>query len=288
MKMLMKKLLKGVIALTVLAGILITVQISVDRNPFESLTTVVLVYLAAAGILLSFFGAAGWFVVWVVSRVARDKGAGNVGVASVSIATEGVIILVVLVVGSLWVWSWLTGGECPGGPDGPVETYYDNGQLEETWTLKDGCWDGPYEWYYENGQLRGRQTWKDGKLDGPFEWYYENGQLEWRGTWKEWALGPQLDGPYETYYENGRLREKRTWKDGKLDGPYETYHPNGQLESKRTYRDGDRDGLWETYYENGQLRNEGTYKDGEKCGEWLEDGGTVTYPPCPPDLEDGN
>ena len=236
MKMLMKKLLRGVIALTVLALILFTVQISVDRNPLESLATVVLMYLAAAGILLSFFGAAGWFVVWVVSRVARDKGAGNVGVASVSIAKEGVIILVVLVVGSLWVWSWLTGGECPGGPDGPVETYYDNGQLEETWTLKDGCWDGPYEWYYENGQLRGRQT----------------------------------------------------WKDGKLDGPYETYHPNGQLESKRTYRDGDRDGLWETYYENGQLRNEGTYKDGEKCGEWLEDGGTVTYPPCPPDLEDGN
>ena len=163
MKMLMKKLLKGVIALTVLAVILITVQISVDRNPFESLTTVVLMYLAAAGILLSFFGAAGWFVVWVVSRVARDKGAGNVGVASVSIATEGVIILVVLVVGSLWVWSWLTGGECPGGPDGPVETYYDNGQLEVKGTWKDGELDGPYEWYYENGQLRWKGTYKDGE-----------------------------------------------------------------------------------------------------------------------------
>ncbi len=41
MKMLMKKLLKGVIALTVLAVILITVQISVDRNPFESLRQLV-------------------------------------------------------------------------------------------------------------------------------------------------------------------------------------------------------------------------------------------------------
>ena len=83
MKMLMKKLLRGVIALTVLAVILITVQISVDRNPLESLTTVVLMYLAAAGILLSFFGAAGWFVVWVVSwlvsLVARDKRAGPPG-----------------------------------------------------------------------------------------------------------------------------------------------------------------------------------------------------------------
>ena len=101
------------------------------------------------------------------------------------------------------------------------------------------------------------------------------------------GCGPP-DGPYETYYDNGQLEETGTLKDGCWDGPYETYHPNGQLESKRTYRDGDRDGLWETYYENGQLRNEGTYKDGEKCGEWLEDGGTVTYPPCPPGLEDGN
>ena len=148
MKMLMKKLLKGVIALTVLAVILITVQISVDRNPFESLTTVVLVYTVLVGILLLFFGAAGWFVVWVVSRVARDKGAGNVGVASVSIATEGVIILVVLVVGSLLVLAWLTGSV---GVDGDMG-----------WT------------------------------------------------------------------------------------------------------------------------------DGEKCGVWLEDGGTVTHPPCPPGLEDGN
>ena len=185
MKMLMKKLLRGVIALTVLAVILITVQISVDRNPFESLTTVVLMYLAAAGILLSFFGAAGWFVVWVVSRVARDKGAGNVGVASVSIATEGVIILVVLVVGSLWVWSWVTGGECPGGPDGPIEYYYDHGQLEETGTLKDGCWDGPYETYHPNGQLESKRTYRDGDRDGLWETYYENGQLRNEGTYKD-------------------------------------------------------------------------------------------------------
>ena len=26
----------------------------------------------------------------------------------------------------------------------------------------------------------------------------------------------------------------------------------------------------------------------ERCGEWIEDGETVTYDPCPPDLADGN
>ena len=26
---------------------------------------------------------------------------------------------------------------------------------------------------------------------------------------------------------------------------------------------------------------------GERCGEWIQDGETVTYDPCPPDLADG-
>ena len=64
------------------------------------------------------------------------------------------------------------------------------------------------------------------------------------------------------------------------DGPFEEYHDNGQLESKGTYKDGEREGPFETYYENGQLREKGTLKDNEKCGEWLEEGETVTYPPC--------
>jgi len=36
------------------------------------------------------------------------------------------------------------------------------------------------------------------------------------------------------------------------------------------------------------LLEKGTYNFGEKCGEWIEDGETVTYDPCPPDLADGN
>ena len=34
---------------------------------------------------------------------------------------------------------------------------------------------------------------------------------------------------------------------------------------------------------------QGNYNMGDKCGEWIEEGEkTVTYAPCPPDLEDGN
>ena len=37
----------------------------------------------------------------------------------------------------------------------------------------------------------------------------------------------------------------------------------------------------------GQLQEKGTSNMGEECGESIEDGETVTYDPCPPDLEGG-
>ena len=79
------------------------------------------------------------------------------------------LISILLVVGSLF-WSWVTGVGCPGGPDGPYETYYENGQLEDRGIIKGGCLDGPSEVYYENGQLRSKTTWKVGvQVGGAWE-----------------------------------------------------------------------------------------------------------------------
>jgi len=116
------------------------------------------------------------------------------------------------------------------------------------------------------------------------ELYHENGQLKVRYTY---AAG-EFDGPCESYYENGQLKVKSTYAAGEFDGPFEWYHENGQLKEKSTYVAGEFDGPFELYHENGQLRLRGTYNMSVKCGEWIEDGETVTHPPCPPDLEDGN
>ena len=51
-------------------------------------------------------------------------------------------------------------------PDGPYETFHENGQLEERITFKDGKQSGVWEVYDKNGQLRGRGTYKEGKEDG--------------------------------------------------------------------------------------------------------------------------
>ena len=49
-----------------------------------------------------------------------------------------------------------------------------------------------------------------------------------------------------------------------------------------------KNGPYEFYHGNGHLAEKGAFNMGEQCGEWVENGETMTYDPCPPDLEDGN
>ena len=51
--------------------------------------------------------------------------------------------------------------------------------------MKDGVLDGPVESYWDNGQLRTKGTMKDGEKDGPWERYHENGKLRMKGTFKD-------------------------------------------------------------------------------------------------------
>ncbi len=83
-------------------------------------------------------------------------------------------------------------------------------------SLRDGLWDGPLEEYYENGQLREKMIWKDGEFDGSFEEYYENGQLMMKGIYK----ARELNGPFERYDRNGELLDRGTLKDGKECGEW--------------------------------------------------------------------
>ena len=45
-----------------------------------------------------------------------------------------------------------------------IETHWDNGQLRERCTLKEGKLEGLYESWHGNGKPWARRTYKDGKL----------------------------------------------------------------------------------------------------------------------------
>jgi len=150
--------------------------------------------------------------------------------------------------------------------------------------MTDEIKDGLYEKYYDNGQLKFKGTMKDGKLNGPYETYLSGAPI----------LSPfdflSVQDLPRSFWQYGKptgslLLEKGTMKDGKKNGPFENYHGDGQVRERGIYKDGRFDGLYEWYRNPGQLCFKGTFKNGEPCGEWLEDGKTVTYPPCPPDLE---
>tara|TARA_B110000259_G_scaffold112128_1_gene128024 strand:- start:322 stop:1488 length:1167 start_codon:yes stop_codon:yes gene_type:complete len=69
--------------------------------------------------------------------------------------------------------------------NGVFESYYENGQLKEVKTYKDGNYYGLFEIYYENGQLAEKYNYKDGNSDGLFESYYENGQLKSKENYRD-------------------------------------------------------------------------------------------------------
>ncbi|MCH2464698.1 MAG: hypothetical protein MK237_02185 [Gemmatimonadetes bacterium] len=95
-----------------------------------------------------------------------------------------------------------------------------------TWIdpLTGEAFTGPYESYYENGDVYERGTFKDGRFEGPFETFYDNGQLYRKGAFKIWTQAEleveeqrprtRLDGPYESYFEDGRLWTKGIFEDG--------------------------------------------------------------------------
>ena len=126
------------------------------------------------------------------------------------------LIVVGLVGGSLWFWSLVTYDPSPVGSDGPYESYYENGQLQEKGTFSNGEPDGPWESYYENGQLHKKGSYSNGEQVGPYEEYYENGQFWVKGSWSN---GVPV-GPYEEYDENGQLSWKGSYSNGERCGEW--------------------------------------------------------------------
>ncbi len=157
----------------------------------------------------------------------------------------------------------------------------DSTQIVLRVNLRDGRFHGDFEDFepedaedslglYQTG------TYREGQREGRYEYLYPSGILRGRGRYEN----DLEEGLYESWFENGEPRSKVTYVAGELDGPHEDYHENGQLQQKGTLVAGELDGPYELYHENGQLFVKGNLNMGETCGEWVEDGETVTYPPC--------
>ena len=149
-------------------------------------------------------------------------------------------------------------------PDGIYETFYENGQLEEQGTYKDGKKHGLFETFYSTGIKASMGNYMNGQQDGLWGYFYENGQLEKKGTVKD----GKAEGLFEWYDDEGRLLSAFNYEKGKVHGPYKAFHKNGQLKIKGTYKDNKKEDLEEVYDKEGNLRVQGSYINDEKDGIW--------------------
>ena len=181
-----------------------------------------------------------------------------------------------------------------GREQGYWEYYYDNGNIMEKGSYKNGKEDGLWkQYFFSNGQLSSKGGFKNGDKYGLWEYYWENGQLGGEGNFKN----DYKDGIWKYYNEDGVLRFKRLHKDGetkelpitesedkkklfiprKLSGEGSRWSDwNKEQPIKDGIRinqynmDGKKDGIWEYYWDNGILEGKGNYKNDLRDGLWEE------------------
>ena len=135
---------------------------------------------------------------------------------------------------------------------GPFEYYDVDGRFSvDAQFNKKGERDGSWKWYYNNGEVKEIITYKNGKSEGKNLLFFENGKKYIESNVKN----DDFDGEYNAYSEDGALLEKKFYKNGKLDGSYESYFPLGSTikEFDVPYKKGEVEGDAIEYYATGEI-----------------------------------
>jgi antitoxin component YwqK of YwqJK toxin-antitoxin module len=128
--------------------------------------------------------------------------------------------------------------------------YYISGAKQmEGLSLEKGneVFQGPVKWYFENGNVFQIVTYKNGVLFGSRKVYNENGKLKSETIYKN----GKMDGPWKEYYENGKLHVTGAYEKGEKEGVWKTYCENGKLKEEGKYVFDRKVDVWKTYYYDG-------------------------------------
>ena len=118
---------------------------------------------------------------------------------------------------------------------GEVFSEYDNGQLAEESSYKNGILDGISSSWYQNGKLKTERNYINGLENGIYRAWYLNGQLE-----KEWnSIHGNRNGINRHFLENGLIKKESQWRNSKAI-KYTLWHDNGELAGVGIYDIGER------------------------------------------------
>ena len=124
--------------------------------------------------------------------------------------------------------------------------------------------------YYDNGNIKQSYTLKDGEYDGKMKLYHENGQFPTEINWTE---GLQDDEEITSFHPNGKIARKVNISNHKLNGQFTEWHDNEKIKTEGYYIDRTCY-IEKEWWDNGNLKSEISYKDNEKIQEnnWDENG----------------
>lgn len=151
-----------------------------------------------------------------------------------------------------------------GKPNGPMQTFFPDGQPAELRHFRDGVLDGQWVRWDKSGVKLAEGMFFNGKKNGQFTYYGDGSVVLAQGSFRE----DVRNGVWIRFYGTGGTRSKVTYREGEKEGLSEEYYASGQLSSRGAYHLNKTDGPWVFYYPNGKKKAEGSFAAGRRSGVW--------------------
>ena len=146
--------------------------------------------------------------------------------------------------------------------------YYDSGQVEQKYELRNGNQHGKIESFYLNGNPKMKGFYKNGKEDGLWLHFHPDGDLSDSSFFKSGKIiyNYSFDTNKLVTMKNGKGYrisideisgniEKVYYSNYLPDSLYQEWYPNGSLYSIGFYRDGKPYGIWKYFDKEGTTIN---------------------------------
>lgn len=147
--------------------------------------------------------------------------------------------------------------------------YYESGQIEQKYELRNGFQHGKIVSFFLNGNLKMKGFYKNGKEDGLWLHFHPDGDLSDSSFFKSGKIiyNYSFDTNKFVTMKNGngyRISideisgniEKLYYNNYVPDSIYQEWYPNGSLYCIGNYRDGKPFGIWKYFDKEGNIINE--------------------------------
>lgn len=148
--------------------------------------------------------------------------------------------------------------------NGWVSTFYNSGQIKESYGFKNGLRHGHFAEYLASGIISISGSFWTGKKDSIWDFYFADGRLEKTFGY----IKDSLHGSYLVLYENGVEQTRGEYNMGAKEGDWIWRREDGGIDMRGQFSKNAQQGPWEYYYSSGELSYTAHFEMGLKSGEW--------------------